>query len=1049
MSIYSSSVKRPITTMMIFAALIVMGLYSATRLPIDFFPEMEMPMMMVATTYSGASAADIETNVTKRVEDALNAVENLNKITSTSRDNMSMIVLEFEWGTDLSGAANDIRDQLEFIKDFLPDGADSPILYKFSTSMMPILNYSITADESYDGLEKIIDDKVINVLNRIDGIGSVGLSGVPGREIYVEVDPRKLDAYNLSVEVIGQMIGAENMNMPSGNLKMGDFDYQLRVQGEFSDSYMLQNIVLGTFQGQTIYLKDVAVIRDSAKDQTVDERLNGARAMRMFVQKQSGGNTVAVAADVKAEMEKIKETLPEDVSFELFFDSSEYIEQSISNLSRTLLWALLFVILVVLMFLGRWRATLIVAITIPISLIAAFIYLYAVGGSINIISLASLSIAIGMVVDDAIVVLENISKHIDRGARPRSAAIYATNEVWLAVIVTTLVIVAVFLPLTMVGGMVGIMFKQLGWVVTITTITSTITAISLTPMLSSRWLKKMEPKKAKGFSLYHSTDRVLGKIENGYVKSISWALKHRWTVLIGSVVILTGSFSLMGIVGTDFMPQQDQSRVSASIELQTGLRLEETQKVARQLEGIIQERYPETKRTITTSGSEESGLAAIFGSSGSNKIEVTMQLIGLEERDRSCFVIGNDLRKQLEEIPEIVNSSITYSGGGPMSGDNGVKLEIYGYDFDVTNDIAAQFVDRLKNINGATDINITREEEKPELQLILDREKLAFHGLNTATVSMAVRNRVDGMLSSLYREEGEEYNIIVRYGEEYRNSISDIENISILNQQGQLVRVSELGEVKEYWGPPNIEHKRRQRMVTVSTVPYEVNLGDFVKEIQAELKDVELPNEVVYEITGAYEDQQESFADLGMLLGVVILLVYIVMASQFESFKMPLIIMISIPFSFAGVIIALYLTGMTLTMVASLGAVLLVGIVVKNGIVMVDYINLMRDRGMAVREAIVAASKSRLRPVLMTALTTALGMLPMALSSGDGAEVWSPMGVAVIGGLVFSTFITMILIPTIYTFFTRKGERDKKKHHKKFNFLNELDDSDNPKTIKA
>jgi len=494
MSIYKSAVKKPITTMMVFVAIIVFGIYSLTRLPVDLYPEVELPAISVLTLYPGANSSEIEVNVSKIVENSLNAIDNLKEIHSSSRDNMSIVTIEFEWGSNLDEAANDVRNSLEFIKKRLPDGAETPVIYKFNSSMMPILFFAITADENYLGLEKLLEERVVNQLNRIEGVGSIGLSGMVEREIYVEVDPVKLDAFNLSVEAVGAMIQAENINMPAGSVKMGDMDYNLKVEGEFIESSQIENITLGSFMGQTIKIKDVAVVKDTIKEITLDEKINGKNAVRMMVQKQSGANTVKVAKEVRKELEEIQKTLPPDVVIEPVFDSSEFISNSINNLSETLLYAFAFVVLIVLFFLGRWRATFIIVLTIPISLIVAFIFLGITGSSINIISLTSLSIAIGMVVDDAIVVLENIAKHIDRGSSPREAAIYATNEVWLAVIVTTLVVVAVFMPLTLVKGMTGVLFKELGWLVTITVTTSTFVAISLTPMLSSKLLK-LHPQK--------------------------------------------------------------------------------------------------------------------------------------------------------------------------------------------------------------------------------------------------------------------------------------------------------------------------------------------------------------------------------------------------------------------------------------------------------------------------------------------------------------------------------------------------------------------------
>lgn len=1029
MSIYKSAVNKPISTMMVFVAVVVLGIYSLVQIPIDLYPEMDPPFISVMTTYPGANASDIENNITRTLEDALNSVDALKEITSTSTDNLSIINLEFEWETNLDEATNDIRDVIDRILDFLPEGAERPQIFKFNTSMMPIVFYAVTANESFPGLEKLLDEKIINPLNRIDGIGSIGLMGAPKRVVYVDADPYLLDAYNLTIEQIGNAIAAENMNLPSGNIKMGRIDYQLRVQGEFSTSSRIENLVVGNMMGKPVYIQDVAVVRDSIKDLTLDEKINGETGLRLFVMKQSGANTVKVAREVRASVEKLQQDLPPDVGINLIMDTSEFIKGSVNNLSQTLMYALLFVVLVVLFFLGRWRATFIIVLTIPISLIVAFLYLFVTGGSINVISLTSLSIAIGMVVDDAIVVLENITRHVERGATPREAAIYATNEVWLAVIITTLVVVAVFFPLTMVGGMTGVIFKQLGWIVTITVVTSTLAAITLTPMLSAKMLRLREKKKkARRFSYENTIEKWLNKLDNFYERTLRWTLRHKLVTMLTALAIFIGSMFLMGLIQTDFMPESDESSVTASIELQTGTRVEETMKTTRYLENVIKQKFPEVTVMASSSGADdEGGLFSLFSTTGSNMINLMMRLSDIEDRERSVWDIAAELRQEIAALPEVINFEVTTSSQGLGGNTNSVDVEIYGFDFDVTNMLAEEVRQRLENVSGAIDIQVSRKNDKPELQFVLDRDKLALHGLTTAQVSASIRNRVSGMIASQFKEEGEEYDIRVRLKEEFRSSLSDLEELSVITPAGGRIKMKELGEIHEYWSPPNIDHKRRERIVTISAKPDRIALGELAGRINAELEDLDIPQEVLINIGGAYEDQQEAFMDLGLLMLLSLVLVFIVMASQFESFMMPFVIMFSIPFAFTGVVVALFITNTTLSLVAALGAVLLIGIVVKNGIVLIDFTNLMRDRGFELNEAIAISGKSRLRPVLMTAATTILGMLPLALSTGEGAELWKPMGITVIGGLVFSTIVTMVVVPVMYGLLAQHGGRNKKK----------------------
>ncbi len=1029
MSIYKTAVNKPISTFMVFTAVIVMGLYALINIPVDLYPEIDPPFLTVMTTYPGASAMDIETNITKILEDALNTVDDIKEVISVSSDNFSIINLEFNWGANLDEATNNVRDVIDRIYDFLPEEVDRPAIFKFNTNMMPIVFYAVTADESYPGIDKILEEKVINPLNRISGVGSVSIIGAPKRVVYVEADPNRLDAYHLTIEQISSAIGMENLNMPSGHVKMGAMDYQLRVQGEFTDSDQLTDLVVGNYNGNPIYLRDVAFVRDSLKDMSLDEKINGKTGLRMFAMKQSGANTVKVAKEINKELEKLKKTLPPDVQIDLIMDTSSFIKGSINNLSQTLLYAFIFVALVVLFFLGRWRATFIIVLTIPISLIVSFIYLFATGNSINVISLTSLSIAIGMVVDDAIVVLENITRHIERGSSPREASIYATNEVWLSVIVTTLVIVAVFFPLTLVSGLTGELFNQLGWIVTITVVTSTIAAISLTPMMASRMLKQHDKsRKPKKYSYQNTIEPLLDKLDDFYANTLQWTLRHKTFTILASIAIFGGSLLLLRFVGTDFMPQTDESRISMVIEMQTGTRVEETVLTARKMEAIIQARFPDEVElmSVSSGADEDAGMFAAFSASGSNIINFMMRLKHVDERSRTVWDIADEIREIISQFPEVATYNVSTSGGGMgMGGENTVDVEIYGYDFNTTNSIAETVRRTLTELPEATDITVSRKSDKPELQVVLDREKMALHGLNSATVSTMIRNRVHGATASKYKEEGEEYDIIVRLSEEYRNSITLLEELTIMNQQGMQIKLKEIGAIEEYWGPPSIQHKRKERVVTVSVKPNGISLGALAKKVLAAVDEVEVPQDALIHVGGAFQDQQESFQDLILLMLLSLLLVFIVMASQFESFTMPVIIMVSIPFAFTGVILALLITGTTLNIVAALGAVLLIGIVVKNGIVLVDFINLMRDRDMRLYDAIVTAGRSRLRPVLMTAFTTMLGMLPLALSRGEGSEIWRPMGITIIGGLVFSTIVTMVVIPVMYGIMGRSGERDK------------------------
>ena len=1058
MAIYKTAINKPITTGLIFVAVIILGLFSLSKLPIDQMPEMDPPYVTVMTTYAGANASEIETNITKIIENSLNSVDGLKNITSTSKDNISVVTLEFEWGENIDEALNDIRSYVDLLYDNLPDGVSRPMILKLNSSAMPIMVYGFTAKESYSGMDRILEDNVVNELNRIDGIGNITVSGAPQRYVYIDLDPKQLDAYGISLEQVGNAISANNLDLASGTVKMGKEQYQMRVKGEYVESSEIADIaVTVTATGKQVFVRDLATVRDTIKDLSLDEKINRHDGARIIISKQTGANTVAIAKQVQAKMKQIQKTLPPDIETTLIRDGSEEIVNAINGLTSSIFYALLFVILVVLVFLGNWRSTIIIALTIPISLVTSFIYLLLADSSLNIISLASLTVAIGMVVDDAIVVLENISKHIDRGENPREAAICATNEVWTSVIATTLVLVAVFVPLTMLPGMMGIFMKELGWIVTIVVCVSTTAAITLIPMLSSKILKerpfffKKEDEEAwkekHESSLYQRTvGRTFDKIDAAYANLLCWCLGHkRVTMLIAFAFFIVTLIPLItGAIGLDFMKEQDNGSISVSAELQRGTRIEETLKTARKMENDIYDILGKDVQVVSTSAgsNDDAGFAALFNSTTNNKISMMVRCTKKYDRDESIFELQEKLRRCFAEYPEIVTFQVNQ--GGMMGGgsNNSLSIEVYGYDFNQTTQFTQELKKRIEdNVPGARDTKISRDEDRAELKIEFDKQKLALHGLNSSTVAMYVRNRVNGMAAGYLKEDGEEYDIVVRLREEYRSSISDINQLSLPTPTGKIIKLEEVATVSEYWCPPTIERKNRQRYLTLTVMPFKTSLQELAENVQKEIDQMNVPAEIHYDLAGNYKDQQDSSRDMMMLGLLIIMLVYIVMASQFESFAKPFIIMFSIPFAISGVILIMFFTGQNLDMIGLLGLILLIGIVVKNGIVLVDYINLMRERGISLNEAIAMSGQSRLRPVLMTAFTTILGMIPMATSKAEGSEMWTTMGLVVIGGLTVSTFVTLIVVPTLYAVFNRKGDIEKKeKERKKFVFMNiELD----------
>ena len=1040
MSLYSSAVKKPVTTILVFVAVVIIGLFSLLKLPIDLYPDIDTNTIMVMTTYSGASSQDIEQNVTRPLENTLNSVEHLKHITSNSKENISIITLEFEYGYDIDVLTNSVRDKLDMVSSMLPDDAETPIIFKFSTDMIPIVLLSAQANESLPGLYKILDENVANTLARVDGVGTVSISGAPKREIHIYLDPARLEAYNLTAESVIQLVAAENKNVPGGTFDMGSDTYSLRVQGEFKDPTEMRDLVVGSKDGAVVRLSDVARIDDSVEERAQETYNNGQRGAMIIVQKQSGANSVEISNKIKKILPDIQKKLPSDVKLDYIVDTSDNIRNTIASLVETVEYALLFVVIVVFFFLGRWRATVIIALTIPISLIASFIYLLATGNTLNIVSLSALSISIGMVVDDAIVVLENVTTHIERGSDPKQAAVHGTNEVAISVIASTLTLIAVFFPLTLVTGMTGVLFRQLGWMVSIMMVISTAAALSLTPMLCSQLLR-LQPVKGKLFTkLYGPIERFLDKLDDGFYHLLGLVVKHRWITTVGALLIFFGSMQLTKFIGSEFFPTSDNSRLGITLELPVGSRVEIAKDLTERIYKDWTKKYPEIdKFNYTVGQASTDNIYASMQSNGSHIISMNITLKPIKERTKSLTEVAALMREDLKKYPELDKYQVNVGGsrGGSMSGQSTIDYEIYGYDFEKTDSVAQRLKRILSSVKGTADIRISRDNYQPEYQVDFDRQKLAIYGLNLTTAANALRNRINGSTASYFREDGDEYDIKVMYDPDHRQSIEDIENILLFNAQGKGVRLKEVGTVVERFNPPTIERKDRERIITVSTVVQDRPMSDIIADAQPLIDKMEVPSGVTINLSGSYEDQQDSFRDLAMLAVLIIILVYIVMASQFESFTYPGIIMTSIMFAFSGLVLILWITGTNLNVMSMIGGIMLIGIVVKNGIVLIDYITLNRERGMSITKSVLHAGKSRMRPVLMTSLTTILGMVPMAVGTGEGAEMWRPMGVAVIGGLTFSTILTLLFVPTLYTIFAFNGvRRQRRKLHKALEMSN-------------
>ena len=1017
MSIYRKAVNNPVTTALVFIAMAIFGIFSLINISLDRFPKFDANVVMVMSSYPGASAEDIETNLTKVLENSLNGVSDLKNMTSTSKENISLITMEFIEGVDIDVATNDVRDKLDMVNSVLPDGVTLPVIFKFSADDMPIMIMAATANQSLPALEKILDDKVATPLARVSGVGTVSIAGAPQREIQVYCDPNKLEAYGLTVAGISSTIAAENRNVPSGTIDIGSNAYSLRVEKEFTSAEQMLDIVVGHSNGKTIYLRDVARVVDGIEERYQEAYVNGTQGAQIVIQKQADANTVNVIKGVKKAMKKIEKTLPSDIQITTVVDGSDNILNTLNSLKETIIVTFLIVMLVVYLFLGRWRATFIIVLAIPISLLASLMYLWATGNTLNIVSMSSLSIAIGMVVDDAIVVLENISTHLERGAKPKEAAVHATQEVGISVIASTLTMLAVFLPLTMIKGMAGLMFKQLGWITSIIMIVSTIGALTLIPMLCSQFLR-FKPKFGKLHTLiFGNFNKFIDLISRGYARLIGWCISHRTITVLISLAVFVGSIGYIGPrIKTEFFPKSDDGRITVQLELPAGTGQSITRGLAHEIHQKFVAAVPEIVNCSFALGQADSDNAfAAMQNNGTHVVSYNINLGSMELRERSVAEIADVLRGILADYPEFKKVKVTEGGQGGMGGASTVDVEIYGYSFETTDKVAKEVQEKLLASGQFSQVLLSRDEYTPEYQVDFDREKLAVNGLNSTTAASYLSAAMNGSTQSYYREDGDEYDIRVRYAPEFRTSIEDIENIIIYNNMGKGVRIKELGKVVESLTPPSIQRKNRERLITVSgVVANGVALSDAVAATDAVLADTDIPTELDVKIGGSYEDQQDMFGDLIMLLIMIIILVYIVMASQFESFMSPFVIMFSIPFAFVGVLLGLFVTGTPLGAMGMIGILILMGIVVKNGIVLIDYTILMRERGFSVEEASTIAAKSRLRPILMTTLTTVLGMIPMAVGQGEGSEMWRSLGMVVAWGLSISTLVTLVIIPTVY-----------------------------------
>ena len=1021
MKLAELSVRRPVTTAMIYLAVIVLGLMSLSLLGLDLMPKIEVPAVSVMTAYEGAGPEEIETLLTKPIEDVLSTISGVDEVSSVSKEGLSAVTLKFKWGENMNESLNDIREKLDSIRKMLPDEADNPIIFKFDFDMMPIMIVAVTAKESYPNLQKIVDKQIVDPLKRVNGVAAATAHGGLERQIRVDIDSGKLAAYNLSVAQIQAVLAAQNASLPGGNIRSGYKDYLLRTPEEYANAEEVGEVIISQHNGIPVRLKDVADVKDFFREQTVDVRMNGKTAMAIMIQKQSGGNTVEVARAVAKEMDNIRKKLPADVDAQIVMDSSEFILASITNLRDSVFWAILFVFLVILFLVGDFRASVIVAVSIPISLIITFLMMYLVGYTINEISLASLAVVVGMVVDNAIVVVDNVYRHRMRGQKAVEGAIHGTNEVGVAVMASTLTTVAIFAPIIFVGGIAAIIFGQFAAILTITLMASLFTAIMLVPMLCSKFLKMREPGSKSILDFYYkSGERFQGWLEGKYVNFLNWAIDNRKTVIVACVVLFVWSMAAVRFVGIEFFPKEDQNRLTANYELPIGTRFERTGVVAQQLETIMEKNVPERKANFIRWGtSAEAAGGAMSMDEETYTGLMYVMLKSKKERSESPDQIIERLRKITDKIPGAV---IRYSSEDPLQqmafgGGGQLAIELYGDDMVNAGQYARAVKDAIIRIAGLEDVQISREEEKPEVKVIVNRDKASKLGLDIRTIGKTIETYFAGTTATRYREGGDEYDIEVRFQPSDRARIEDLRDAMISLPTGAQVGISNIAEIEYGLGPTKIERKDQGRYISVSGSIRGRDLGSVVKDVKAAVDKMTAPAGFSYKIAGAEKERSDAFRLLVIAAALGMVLVYMVMAAQFESFRDPFIIFLSVPFGIVGVILALAITGFAMSIMTFIALILLIGVVVNNGIVLISFIGILRHRGYDIRRAIVDGGKSRLRPIMGTTLTTILGMTPLALSRGEGSEIWVPFAIVSIGGLSLSTLVTLILMPTLYSMF--------------------------------
>ena len=1025
MKLAEFSVNKRVTIFIITVLIIIMGGISFFRLGLEIFPDMDYPVISIVTTYYGASPQDIEETITETIETAIASVKNIKTIKSESLENASLIMVEFNWGTNLDFAAQDLRDVIDQITDYLPDDVSRPLVMKFNLSQMPILMYGVTGAENTFELRKILEDEISTKLKHLKGVGTVMIYGGDELEKQIIVDKEKIEQYNISIDDIVQIVAAGNLNMSAGHIQQRKDEFLLRTMAQYKSIEEIENLPIKLSNtGKTIYLKDVASVQDGFKERRNRFRTNKIPTAMIIVAKESGANTLTVTDRVKKEVVLMEEEFKNDLEFYMVMDMGLPISRITSGAVSNLIVGGILAIAIMFLFLRNWRPTLAISLAIPISVVATFIPIYLANFTLNIMTLGGLALGVGMLVDNSIVVIENIYRHLEMGKTKFQAAKVGASEVAMAITASTLTTIAVFFPMIFAEGMTGILVRGLALTVAFSLAASLFVSLTIVPVIASILFRK-----AKDRPQVDRSESFFEGIKNRYKKILIWGLAHKakTLIIVGMLFLLTLLIPIFGIIGTEFMPERDIPFMVLNVKMPTGTPLDESDAVIKQIEDV----FLETEGVMNVMAmvgpmSDAQALADPTNPQEVNESQVFVRLHEQSDRDVTYKEIQEQVRSKL---PNVEGAEINFMSSEEMMGGGGAKpieVSIYGKDLDKLKELSLLIEKRMNKVEHVTDVVNSMKQGKPEYHIVIDKDKAFKYGLTAAQIASTIKTSSLGTLCGIFRKGGEEINITVRLEEEKRNSFEDIMHFSVISPMGFSVPLNQIAHLEPAEGPRKITHEKQSRKVLISASVTGTNdMGGTVKNIQAAIADIEenLPSGYYLDFGGAYEDMQEAFVTLGLALLLAIILVYSVMASQFESLRQPFIVMFTMPLAVIGVMLILGITGTTLSVVSFVGGIILAGIVVNNGIVLIDHINQLRMSGMVKYEAILQGGMDRLRPVLITALTTIGGMLPMAISSGEGSELKSPMALTVIGGLISATFLTLIVIPIIYSVVAKKKKR--------------------------